>query len=310
MTIPGEEIALYQAFILEVAKELGAMQCPPDKMLWHYTNGAALISILNSNEIYSTQISCLNDSTELKYGSRLFHTALNDLRTETGNDELSKKLLDGATRHFEENLGYSPASFHFVSCFSEEKDDLSQWRAYGGGENGYAIGFLAADLCGIPNSMLVRVNYDSELHQALAKKAAMEMVRFFKEAVQKYRPTDLVQFGQDFLEAWEKQIVMIAPMVKDPGFFKEKEYRIAKGYTASDLESLQFKQRVTMMSRHLPLQPQGWVRSEPYRLPISEIMVGPCRHPEISRTSVGTLLQQKRYPPDRLSISKIPFQIT
>ncbi|MGB6828967.1 MAG: DUF2971 domain-containing protein [Terracidiphilus sp.] len=174
MTIPGEEIALYQAFILEVAKELGAMQCPPDKMLWHYTNGAALISILNSNEIYSTQISCLNDSTELKYGSRLFHTALNDLRTETGNDELSKKLLDGATRHFEENLGYSPASFHFVSCFSEEKDDLSQWRAYGGGENGYAIGFLAADLCGIPNSMLVRVNYDSELHQALAKKAAME----------------------------------------------------------------------------------------------------------------------------------------
>lgn len=39
-----------------------------------------------------------------------------------------------ASRDFT-NAGY------FVACFSEVEDDLSQWRGYGGGDCGYAIGF-------------------------------------------------------------------------------------------------------------------------------------------------------------------------
>ena len=76
MAIPDEEKARYQAFVLSLAKELGCMQYAPDTMLWHYTNGSALISILDSMTIYSTQISCLNDATELRYGSALFQEAL------------------------------------------------------------------------------------------------------------------------------------------------------------------------------------------------------------------------------------------
>lgn len=46
-----------------------------------------------------------------------------------------------------ESPSHAP-SMYFVTCFSEEEDDLSQWRAYCGGENGYAIGFRAAGLFG------------------------------------------------------------------------------------------------------------------------------------------------------------------
>ncbi len=310
MAIPTEEVERYQAFLLGIAKDLGAMQYLPDTMLWHYTNGSALISILDSMTIYSTQISCLNDATELKYGSTLFHDALRKLRAETSNDEMAEGLLDGAISYFREDPNYQAASFHFVACFSEEKDDLSQWRAYGSGENGYAIGFRAANLLEIPNSMLVRVNYDADLQRELAMKVATEMVRFCKDGVRKYAPSDLIQFGQEFLEAWEKQIVMIAPMVKNPGFFKEKEYRITKGFAAADLGGLRFIQMNTMMSRHLPLRPPMRIPSDPYRLPIVEVMVGPCRRPQISRTSVDTLLRQKGYPSGLVSISHIPFQIT
>ncbi len=242
----------------------------------------------------------------------LFQEALRELQASTGNDEIAQRLLDGAVSYFKEDpsLPAQAASFHFVTCFSEEKDDLSQWRAYAGGENGYAIGFRAVDLFGIPNSMLVRVNYDTDLHRTLAKRAALEMVRFCKEGIRKYAPSDLNQFGQEFLQAWEQQIVMIAPMVKDPGFFKEKEVRITKGYAAADLEDLQFIAKKTMMSRHLPLRPPARERSEPYRLPITEVMVGPSRHLPISRNSVATLLSQKGYPTGIVSISKIPFQAT
>jgi hypothetical protein len=312
MPIPDDEIKRYQAFVLSLAKEMGSLKFAPEAMLWHYTNGSALLAILGSMSIYSTQISCLNDATELRYGSRLFQDALKELRETTSNDGVAERLLDGAISYFKEDPDFSAqaASFHFVTCFSEERDDLSQWRAYGGGENGYAIGFRAADLFGVPNSMLVRVNYDSDLHRRLATKAATAMVQFCKEGIRRCQPSDMVQFGQEFLQAWEGQIVMIAPLVKNPGFFKEKEVRIAKGYAAGDVESLRFIQKNTMMSRHIPLRPPGQSPSEPYRLPIAEIIVGPSRHQQISRISVGTLLQQKGYPRGIVSISKIPFQVT
>ena len=38
------------------------------------------------------------------------------------------------------NPGVEIASV-FVTCLSERRDDLSQWRAYSGGEGGYAIQF-------------------------------------------------------------------------------------------------------------------------------------------------------------------------
>ena len=39
-----------------------------------------------------------------------------------------------------------------------------------------------------------------------------------------YRPADLVSFGKDFFEAWYPAITMVAPLVKDPAFAKEREW--------------------------------------------------------------------------------------
>ena len=38
---------------------------PPE--LWHYTTGEGLIKIIESGELWSTQVSCLNDATEYRY---------------------------------------------------------------------------------------------------------------------------------------------------------------------------------------------------------------------------------------------------
>ena len=39
----------------------------PTVPLYHYTTGTALIQIVKSGELWSTQLSCLNDVTELRY---------------------------------------------------------------------------------------------------------------------------------------------------------------------------------------------------------------------------------------------------
>ena len=311
MLIPKEERARYVDFAVQLSRDLGSIAIPPDKILWHYTNGSALLAILESMSIYSTHISCLNDTTELRYGSKLFQEALANLR-QTATDNAALRLPDGALSCFKENPDFpaQAVAIHFVACFSEKRDDLSQLRAYGNGENGYAIGFRAGDLWGCPNSALVRISYDESLHRQLARKAAEAMVDFAMDGLRKYAPPEPERWGAEFLEAWEKAITLVAPLIKDPAFSNENECRITKGFASNDLEGIRFVQKGSMMSRHLPLQPLGRTPTMPYRLPIAEIIVGPSRHPQTSRTSVDTLLRQKGYPTGLVSISKIPFQVT
>jgi hypothetical protein len=312
MPIPDDEKKRYIDFALELAQELGSILIPPDTILWHYTNGSSLIAIIESMSIFSTHLSCLNDTTELRYASNLFQQALLTKRASITSVSTTSALLDGALEYFKENPDFPAQAIvpQFVSCFSEERDDLSQWRAYGGGENGYAIGFRAADLWGCRDAVLVRISYDTALHSALARKSVEAMVEFFLDAVKRYGPADLVNFGKEFLQAWDQAITMLAPLVKDPGFAKERECRIVKGFQLDELEKLKFLQKGSLMARHLPLQPPRGSATTPYRLPIAEVMVGPCRHPQISRTSVDTILRQKGYSTGLISISKIPFQST
>jgi len=312
MAIPQEEIERYRAFVFELTRDLGSIAVPPDTPLWHYTSGAGLLGIIDSMSIYSTQISCLNDTSEFRYSSGLFREALASLRGKFATNLTALAFLDAAVGYFAENPDY-PAqarASQFVACFSEEENDLSQWRAYGGGENGYAICFRAGDLWGCELSMVARISYDENLHRELAKKAAEATIQFFLEGLAKFSPPDRVKWGDEFLESWEREMSFVAPLVKNPAFAKERECRIVKGLVPRDLEELRFMQKGSLISRHLPLRPPLRAPMNPYRLPITRIIVGPCRHPQISRNSVDTLLQQKGFPTGLVSISKIPFQLT
>ena len=93
---------------------------------------------MKSRQIWATQVTCLNDSLEKKYLSTLIHTAVKEQmmsNTITTLDDMWRVADEGLS-----NADFSEEG-HFVACFSEVEDDLGQWRGYGGGECGYAIGF-------------------------------------------------------------------------------------------------------------------------------------------------------------------------
>jgi hypothetical protein len=200
---------------------------------------------------------------------------------------------------------------NFVACFSEVRDDLSQWRAYGGGENGYSLGFRAKDLCRVPTCILARVTYYcAEKHGYLIDEVAEATVRFFREGLERYGSESEDQWTEVFLTAWDEAITQVAPLIKNAAYSSESECRLSKGLIAAELQEIRFQQKNTMLTRHLPIRPQYEGQPSPYRLPISEILVGPCRHPHVSRISVGTLVQQYGYDPKIVKISEIPFQMT
>src|ERR1700722_14153072 len=106
MAIPADEIKRYYDFANQLIGDLKTIAIPPDSMLWHYTSGSALIQIVDTGTIYATQLSGLNDTTELRYGSKLFQDALASLRREYTEDATSLGFIDGAIGFFKESLDF------------------------------------------------------------------------------------------------------------------------------------------------------------------------------------------------------------
>ncbi len=292
----------YFPFVLSLLNKLDCMP-DPEQILWHYSTSAGLIGIVESGTIFATQVSCLNDSTESRYFSMNFRTALAE-RLGSINDESTSRfvkkymelLQDDDTTPILADLPY------FVTCFTPLEDDIGHWKGYSGGENGYAIGVRTKDLYGPEYSLVGRVNYDSRVHTAIVEEAALKTVEYYTEG----RQLGLANWDDLFLAVWNSALTQLIPFVKDPGFATEKEVRLVHYLQESEIPDLKVLARRTLMSQHLPMR-FGASKEKP-RFPIAKVIVGPGRHRQISHRSVSTLLRNNGYPSDLVVASERPFQ--
>ncbi len=313
MPITQAEHAKYREFTGNMMKRLGAFDFDGETILWHYTTGPGLLGILESGQIFATQVACLNDSSETTYATELFKSAIEKFSETLAPDDIGKTLLQHIKSEFREETGQassSPSKF-FVTCFTTQRDDLSQWRAYSevGGENGYTIGFKARGLYVGPNSLVVKVNYDQALHKMLADEVAEATVRNFREGLQSDPTRDPEQWSKEFFQVWDDQIYRLAPLIKDEGFRGENEFRIVHEIQGTEIHLVRFRQKKTLLSRHIPLSFPLWVGNRIPILPIVEVVVGPSRQREVSSVSVHTLLLQMGYREFKVETSKRPLQM-
>lgn len=313
MDVTDSEAQTYLNYTTEIIKTLPKV--PRPDILWHYTTGANLIKIFESDSLWMTQISCLNDHREIRLASHRYKEALENYGRQKTLSDPEKILLQKAIKGLENDS--APINWWYVACFSAERDDLSQWRAYGGGEGGYAIGFKADGLVSTAfpdKALLAPVYYDEAVHADVAQKVAAATFRFFLEGL-KSRGGNAGATVDDwcdaFLDGWSRAITYLGPVVKHPKFEPEHEWRLIRQLRDEDRPKMEYVQKQMMMSRHLPLN-LGRSSAENKRslLPIAEIMVGPSRYKEISRISVGDLLLTNGYAPEtvKVSISDVPFQ--
>jgi hypothetical protein len=164
-------------------------------------------------------------------------------------------------------------------------------------------------LFNVPN-VLLKVNYDHAAHKEVATDVVAATVRFYEEGLQGVPQDQIPKWDEEFIGAWESKITYLLPIIKDPGFESESEYRILHEFSPSDLRTLVILQKDTMMTRHVPLSfPLGGEAWVP-RLPIEKVMVGPCRHPDVTRISVDTLLRKMGYGGGKVVLSVRPLQET
>ena len=165
-----------------IATKLGFNSELPS-VLWHYTSAPGLLGILESASVFATQLACLNDVSELRYAVSQVRAAMQTLRPRmVGEDPDKDFIFDLFDRSV--TLDTVPTSDIYVACFSRKRDDLSQWRAYGGGENGYAVALQTQFLLS-QHSLVAAVSYDTGLHQVVAGEVAAGFVDFFLRGLRK-----------------------------------------------------------------------------------------------------------------------------
>jgi hypothetical protein len=100
----------------------------------------------------------------------------------------------------------------------------------------------------------------------------------------------------------------VAAVCKHPKFKGEAERRIATVIRKDEVSNLIFRQKRTLLARHLPIDftlDIGGVR----RLPVTRIYVGPGPSQRISQISVAHLLRKHGYENIRVELSAVPYRV-
>ena len=254
----------------------------PPKTLYHYTNSAGLLGIVQNCEIWCTHTQYLNDVTEFRHALTLFEDEIRE-RMKGASAQLGSQLETLSTS-LENTEGMNVC----VASFSEEEDSLSQWRAYGAGPGSFAVGFKADQikLAAEERSWnLAPCVYDEPTQRALVSDALDYLVH-----QNDYNKTLAVLCG-------------ISPMLKHPAFASEKEWRIISRPVNSSDEFFCFRPGASMLVPYFRLK----LALTPAAIPVTQIVVGPTPNPKQSLHSCGVFLAKySLHAP--VSISAAPYR--
>ena len=293
MPLTLEENDTFRNFVSRIAQEAGCFDFK-DEIVWHYTNGAGFLGILQSSQLYATQVAALNDANETRHASDLFEKAVQQLIAERVNEQEVATFLKTLLEVSKENTGSHNISKFFVTSFSGEEDDLTQWDRYGR-PNGYAIGFYARGLQREPTSTLFRVVYDSAKQEKAAKELAEATVKFYFDGLNQERAKDPELWTREFLTAWDEWVYKLAPLAKASKWKAENEYRIVHELKPAEFPAVRFAQKNTMLARYIALDTPCWVKRRSALLPIAKIFIGPGSDYAPTQVSVQLLLDQMGY---------------
>ncbi|BBE47429.1 MULTISPECIES: DUF2971 domain-containing protein [Rhodococcus] len=317
------------------------MTTPEPAPLYHYTDSAGLLGILGNpmafpgvekntlskftsetrfGVMWATDARYLNDSEEIEFGIPILAESL-DAQADTADrtpavaDRLRELASDVREKRFDmtshKNAGKETP---YVACFCESPDLLSQWRGYGDGGGGYAIGFRREALpkfCEVHPSLILTYPHLAltQLYEAPhdVKYGAMEATKFMKECAQETADDlELVAAGKKTLtwpDTFRSVCATWLTRVKHQAFKEEAERRFIVSDSAKSGCEFRAGQigLIPYKKLHFPITYEG-------KPTVSEIVIGPGSHRELRKKSVQRLLRQIGSPDTEVRLSDAPFR--
>jgi hypothetical protein len=188
--------------------------------LFHYTSPEGLLGIVQSGNIWMSDSSCMNDEKEIGF----FRDAV-QIETDRLLNSATVRGMDVEVEILKAIHGVVDAQVGsvYIASFSENQDQLSQWRAYGGISGGYALGLRSTSLKGVSDgagAFLAKCTYDERLARRAAQELLLSFISEYAEGI------SLVVDSQSIAYEFSRTMHVVAPIFKHPSFAEEAEWRI------------------------------------------------------------------------------------
>lgn len=268
----------------------------PEKLpdiIYHYTTQKGILGIIQTKEMWATQVHFLNDKNEIYLTFSLLKQELQHQFNKAQCPDYKAMMHSILTFLDEMDQGHI-----CISSFCERGDLLSQWRGYGNQGKGYAIGFDREKLTKIANQhnfVLWPCVYDPALQK--------ELVSYLVDSWgQKFAYNKVTK--EEMLTKIDVDVCQLAPILKDESFSEEKEWRLVSSVVADESPRFAFREGEFSLIPY-------------YNFPVTDpetghcidkIVVGPSPHVELAYNSLRTFLNAQRLSRAEIEISKIPFR--
>lgn len=216
-----------------------------ENCVYHYCSLDTFVKIMTNKTLRSSDCSKTNDSAEIKWLTRSVQKYVEEYIL--ADDELCEhiKMDDSKKTITRDNVDTvlngvffknSRMMFTLVTCFSEAKDLLSQWRGYANDGNGIAIGFSKEHLMTFDSGgykyHFKKIEYDEELQFDSVKKALNNLINSYKTS--EFQEKIFEEFLQDLL-VYISCLRNDSPMYKNSSFSEEQEWRLITDVYISDV---------------------------------------------------------------------------
>lgn len=265
-------------------------------IIYHYTTQEGLLGILRDASLWATKIHYLNDASELVRPLHIANEIVNEFEKsmEKETDEKRSLLGEEISLRMSYDIEVNQHLNICVASFCEEKDLLSQWRAYGVSGLSYCIGFNREKL-----EQNIR-QYSFFLHPCEYYNP-VEYEQKVKEFIT--HVIDKSMLDQDIHPDFIDEFLKFAAQIKLDFFAEEKEWRIiSNGPLSFSDNRFDFRLGKTMVIPYyvLPID----------LLSIDEIMVGPCPDSELAKDTLHGLAYKYKLSinPGMIEVSKIPYR--
>lgn len=288
--------ALEEQFRNEIDKQIEKTdECR--ETLYHYTGIHSLMGMVETNNLWMSKGTFLNDSSELFYFSGILKTVIKkmDVPNEKGRWRIFTGELEKAMERFlseVEDGGFEV----YVFSLSHSPDSLALWYNYAKGE-GYNLGFSGKDLlAGIQNSPEESTVLHGLVEYTRQKQELILMgllLGTFKLAAQYENGEIEGALPHHFF----KIITTLAVFFKDPTFASEEEYRIALVYKRDAGSQVRFRAQNGVIIPYIAV-------NFAEKLPISHVTIGPKNNIDIAKRGIEQYLKSNGYDLKQVTVQK------
>lgn len=261
----------------------------------HYTNLSGFQGIIDSKKMWATHHLFLNDKTELLHGLECAKKAAAMMHSVVLADGWKEQAL----KYIENNESLNSVNMYTL-CFCKEKSDLlSQWRAYGGNQQGICLVFEQDDLI----EHFTKANVD--VFSIEGQEVDGANLLFSYGDVNYTFPEDTLAFKNFIEDQWQSSQKLVNEMFemdiredaipymleqlvtffKHKGFEEENEFRFV-------VNKVIFTDKIKYRNNGKHIIPYVEFGNGVDKLPLKRIVLGPCENYEILKRGIEMFLDK------------------